>query len=109
GEDVARAGVDIFKQDDLGHRSLVQEWKVMPVLWRSSRAQRTEAIWPVWRSGRHDPFRGEMQGKRAALADFAGDQQFGIVPDGDVFGDGQAQPCAAGGARAAAVDPVEAL
>ena len=56
-----------------------------------------------------DPFGREAQREGAALAGFAADQQLGVVPHGDVLGDGQAQSGAADGARTAPIHAVEAL
>src|SRR5690606_17226315 len=59
--------------------------------------------------GPDHPRRREPQREAAALAGLALDQELGAVPVGDVLDDRQAEPGAAGDARARPVDPVEAL
>lgn len=50
-----------------------------------------------------------MAGKCTAFADFAFNLQPSLMPDHDVFDDGEAKAGAAGFAVAAAIRPVEAL
>src|SRR5512135_3381402 len=56
-----------------------------------------------------DPPRGQADGETASLAAFAVDLELRLVAQYDVLDDREAEPGPAGGAGAAAVDPVEAL
>src|SRR5579885_3256269 len=73
----------------------------------------TRMSWPLHRSGRGaggmHALRRKMAREGAALADRALHLELRSVPLQDVLDDGEPEPRAAGGARAALIDAVEAL